>query len=89
MTYSSIRREGVVVEEYVTGRILRITHNGKCFKFYAQSEGESKVAVYIGHGHLNLSIKQALRAWARDKGISIVSWGRDKELSTLCEIDTS
>ena len=33
MTYSTTTHQGVVVEEYVTGRILRITHAGQSFKF--------------------------------------------------------
>ena len=52
MTYSTTTHQGVVVEEYVTGRILRITHAGQSFKFFAQSEGKSGVAIYIGHGTL-------------------------------------
>lgn len=82
MTYSTTTHQGVVVEEYVTGRILRITHEGQSFKFFAQSEGKSGVAIYIGHGTLTADIKRAIRAWAAKRGVTIGSWGRDKNLNT-------
>ena len=81
MTYSTTTHQGVVAEEYVTGRILRITHAGQSFKFFAQSEGKSGVAIYIGHGTLTTEIKIAIRAWASKRGVTIGSWGKDRDLT--------
>ncbi len=86
MTYSTTTHQGVVVEEYVTGRILRITHKGQSFKFFAQSEGKSGVAIYIGHGTLTSAIKRAIRAWATKTGVSIASWGDAQELTKTCKV---
>lgn len=86
MTYSTTKHHGVVVEEYVTGRILRITHKGKSFKFFAQSEGESGIAIYIGHGELTLAVRRAIKAWASESGVTIGSWGRDKKLNTAIKV---
>lgn len=80
MTYKTQTFKGVVVEEYVTGRILRITHGGQIFKFFAQSEGESGIAIYIGHGNLSPQIKLAIKSWAKERGIKIGSWGKGKKL---------
>lgn len=81
MTYSTTTHRGVVVEEYVTGRILRITHKGQSFKFFAQSEGPSSVAIYIGHGCLCPEIKRAIKSWAKVRGITVGSWGKDRALN--------
>ncbi|WP_296053187.1 hypothetical protein [uncultured Alteromonas sp.] len=86
MTYTTTKHEGVVIEEYVTGRILRITHNGQSFKFYAHSEGELEVAIYIGHGRLTNAIKRAIKAWAKSAGICIACWGDAHELNKTCKI---
>ena len=81
MTYSTTTHQGVVVEEYVTGRVLRITHKGQSFKFFAQSERKSGIAIYIGHGTLTAAIKRAIRAWASERGVTIGSWGKGKDLN--------
>lgn len=87
MTYSTATHQGVVVEEYVTGRILRITHKGQRFKFFAQSEGKASVAIYIGHGELTPAIKLAIKSWAKQAGIGVVQWGRDSEMTNHLTIE--
>lgn len=86
MTYIAATYHGVSVQEYVTGRILRLKVGSEWFKFYAQSEGKSAIVIYIGHGQLTFRIKCALREWARDKGVSIARWGRDEDMPTVAII---
>lgn len=81
MTYLTEHFKNAVVEEYVTGRVLRIKVGSDVFKFYAHSVDQHDIAIYIGHGSLNFRVKHAIRLWARKRGVKVVKWGEDKTLS--------
>lgn len=80
MTYTTTNIEGVEVEEFVTGRILRVTHAGNTFKLLVHTIDDGKVAIYLGHGDLTQKIKTALKRWAKENNISISMWGRERSL---------
>lgn len=83
MSYHEQEINGIVVEEYVTARIVRIKSSEGIFKFYAQSEGEDNVTVYLGHGNLTQKYKKIIKIWAKKSGIRQVRWGRGKEVVTV------
>ena len=82
MSYLSEEINGATVEEYITGRIVRINVNGEVFKFYAQSEGTDGIAVYIGHGVLSRETLKVIKRWAKKRGLKVGKWGRQKEFAS-------
>ena len=76
----------VEVEEFITGWILRLTFPEGTFKFYAHSQGEDDVVIYIGHGTVTMKMKQAVREWATKRGIKQVNWGREKKINRAAKI---
>lgn len=83
MIYTTTNINGVNIEEYITGRILRIKYENKIFKLYIQSVDDKSVAIYLGHGELTMKIKSALREWCKLNGVEKVLWGHDKELDVV------
>ena len=83
MIYNTTNINGVDIEEYITGRMLRVSFEGHKFKLYVHTVDESTVAVYLGHGEITQKIRTALRQWSKDNGIEKVLWGRDKFLDTV------
>ncbi|MBO7920943.1 hypothetical protein J5X92_01765 [Alteromonas sp. K632G] len=86
MSYNEQVINGIVVEEYVTARIVRIKSEDGIFKFFAQSEGEDNITVYLGHGNLSPKYKKIIKIWAKKSGIRQVRWGRGKEAATIGNI---
>lgn len=82
MSYQVMKLNDVEVEEYITARIVRLKTPEGMFKFIAQSEGVDGIAVYLGHGNLSLSIKSAIRQWAKARGIKHIDWGRGRDVDT-------
>ena len=78
----------VEVEEFITtGWILRLTFPEGTFKFYAHSQGEDDIVIYIGHGTVTMKMKQAVRKWASSRGIKRITWGRDKGINKTINVD--
>ncbi len=77
----------VEVEEFITGWILRLTFPEGTFKFYAHSQGEDDIVIYIGHGTVTMKMKQAVRKWASSRGIKRITWGRDKGINKAINVD--
>ena len=86
MTYSVHNIRGTRLEVFIHSRLIRIEHEGKSFKFYAHTQGEKDIVVYLGHGDLSPRIKSAIKVWADENGIGEISWGRDREISTVKKI---
>ena len=86
MTYLTEHFTNAVVEEYVTGRVLRIKVGSDVFKFYAHSVDEHDIAIYIGHGSLNFRVKHAIRLWARKRGVKVVRWGDGRALTINAKV---
>ncbi len=76
----------VKVEEFVTGWILRLTFPGGTFKFYAHSQGEDNIVIYIGHGSVTKEMKIAVRERASSRGIKRITWGRDKGINKAINV---
>lgn len=81
--YTTTNINGVDIEEYITGRMLRVYFEEHKFKLYVHTVDESTVAVYLCHGEITPKIRTALRQWSKEKGIEKVLWGRDKFLDTV------
>ena len=86
MTYSVHNIKGTRLEVFIPSRLIRIEHEGKTFKFYAHTQGEKDIVVYLGHGEISLQIKRAIKQWADENGIGEISWGRDREISACKKI---
>ena len=59
----------VEVEEFITGWILRLTFPEGTFKFYAHSQGEDDIVIYIGHGTVTMKMKQAVEVLSALRGV--------------------
>lgn len=81
MSYQVLTLNDIEVEEYVTARIVRLKLPDGMFKFFAQSVGEDSVTVYLGHGNISTEAKQAIREWAKLRGIKNIDWGRGREVN--------
>ena len=86
MSYRVSEINGVTIEEYVTGRIVRVKYNGKVFELYLQSTDEDTVIIYLGHGEITTEIKLALKEWAASVGINNVDWGRSRSINKKLKI---
>ena len=56
------------------------------FKFYAHSQGEDDIVIYIGHGTVTMKMKQAVREWETKRGIKQVNWGREKKINRAAKV---
>ena len=69
MPYTVETYNQVEVEEFITGWILRLTFPEGTFKFYAHSQGEDDIVIYIGHGTVTMKMKQAVEVLSALRGV--------------------
>lgn len=80
MSYNTFKVNDVTIEEYITGRILRVVYGDNTFKLFLQSVDKDTVVIYLGHGQITKEIKTALKEWAKSAGVNNVIWGRSRSI---------